>query len=448
MRRWKRWVAALAAPLLLLCTGCTSISMNTEALLVPPRAQGEEQNIQKALETYISSVYTDGSTYKLKYPRTGDYRTAFIVKDFDNDGLQEAVAFYTVSKETGAMHLNLLRQVDGEWLSVADRKSESSDVEQVVISDINGDGRPELFVGWRLYNSRDTQLSIYELFQSDLAERYSATYSYMLVGDFTGSGKADVLLLRTNGSDYKTMARLVSVKDGAMTELGSVSLDGYIQQFGGATISRLTDTVTGVFIDCQKESGTLITELVYWDGEQLVTPFYVVGDNATSLTARESGIPSMDVDGDGRIEWPQSYRLPGYETTTTSEVTMWLTRWYTYQYETQSIESKFYSLVNLNDGYYLLVDDSWVGQFTASYDATSRSLSVRTVSGNVIGDELLEIRVDSTAETASDTDREYRQMTLKGSNLVYQVWYARDTVFQLNVDELMYRFTPLPSTAG
>ena len=445
MKQVRRRLAALVLPLFLWCAGCSSVNTNTEALLVPPRAQGEEQDIQAALEDYIASAYGDSGAYKLKYPRAGEYRTAFIVEDFDSDGLQEAIAFYTSEKESGTVHLNLLRQVDDEWRSVSDLPSDSSDVEQVAITDTNGDGSKELFIGWSLYNSRDSQLSIYELEAEDLVERYSTMYSYMLVGDFTGSGRNDVLLLRTNGADYQTTARLISSQNGAMVERGSVPLDGYIQQFGNATISRLTDTVTGVYIDCQKESGTLITELIYWDGEQLVAPFYTAADNATTLTARESGIPSMDVDGDGRVEWPQSSRLPGAETAAASEVTMWLTRWYTYRYETQSVESKFYSLVNLNDGYYLLLDDAWIGQFTASYDAIDRSLSVQAVSGNVIGEELLEIRVAETGETGTEPGREYRQMTLKGSPLVYEVWYAQEGGLQLNMEELMYRFTPLPS---
>lgn len=420
------------------------MNTNTDDLLVPPRAQGEEQEIQAALEDYIASAYGDSGTYKLKYPRSGEYRTAFIVEDFDNDGLQEAMAFYTAGKESGTVHLNFLRQVDGQWRSVADKQNDSSDVEQVAVSDTNGDGQKELFVGWSLYNSVDSRLSVYELSADDLVERYSTMYNYMLLGDFTGSGRNDVLLLRTS-TDYRTTARLVSSQNGAMVELGSVPLDGYIVQYGNATISRLTETVTGVFIDCQKESGTLITELIYWDGAQLVAPFYMAGDNATTLTARESGIPAMDVDGDGRVEWPQSSRLPGAETTAASEVTMWLTRWYTYRYETQSVESKFYSLVNLNDGYYLLLDDAWVGQFTASYSSSTRSLTVQSVTGNVIGEELLEIRVAGAGSTGALPAREYRQMTLKGSPLVYEVWYTQEDVLQLNVEELMYRFTPLPA---
>ncbi len=66
-----------------------------------------------------------------------------------------------------------------------------------------------------------------------------------------------------------------------LTEMGSAALDQTIQQFLSIRVGRLSDTVSGVFADAASSAGGRLTELLYWDGSQLLAPFY---DETTGLT--------------------------------------------------------------------------------------------------------------------------------------------------------------------
>ena len=71
--------------------GC-SFSASVESMLSPPRLTVEQEQIYRALQ--ISA----GSQISLKYPKSGERLSAFIMEDLDGDGSDEAVVFYEVSR--------------------------------------------------------------------------------------------------------------------------------------------------------------------------------------------------------------------------------------------------------------------------------------------------------------------------------------------------------------
>ena len=104
-----RLIAALIA--LLLLPSCSGLSLRVDELLSPPRLTAEQSAIYDAIET---AVGTD--SFQLKYPRRGDYLSACVLTDLDQDGVDEAIAFYelTVNGVTSAW-MNILVQKDGVW---------------------------------------------------------------------------------------------------------------------------------------------------------------------------------------------------------------------------------------------------------------------------------------------------------------------------------------------
>ena len=49
-----------------------------------------------------SETPAKGSWQLLKYPKTGEYRSAIILKDLNGDGEEEALAFYRIGRKTAA----------------------------------------------------------------------------------------------------------------------------------------------------------------------------------------------------------------------------------------------------------------------------------------------------------------------------------------------------------
>ena len=89
---------------LFLLGGCASISMNAEDLLVPPRLNQRQTMVEEALQATVSP-----SDILYQYPQRGDYRSPFVFFDMDNDGLQEAIVFYTHRLEDEMVRAKVLR---------------------------------------------------------------------------------------------------------------------------------------------------------------------------------------------------------------------------------------------------------------------------------------------------------------------------------------------------
>lgn len=388
----------LTAVLLLSLTGCSFINLDMEAQLRSPYAAGEQTAIQEALEKYIYEQHTEDLTddtavsYILKYPKMGEYRSAFIMKDITGDGKEDALAFYAMQPEGANTHIALLCKKDGVWQCVDDIEGLATEIERIQFGDLDGNGRPELFAGFAMYNTRDRRLMLYTWSGDHFVERYSDTYTNMIVGSVCENGKDDLLLFRLNSAEEKTTVRLLSmVDDGTIAEQGNASLDGHILRFGDYTITSIDSDVRGIYQDCIKDSYTTITELIVWDGEQLTAPLYDPAENITTLSARESMLPSMDIDNDGEIEWPQSFRMTGDELTKTEDMVLWQNDWYTWDQQTMAPVKKMTNIVNVTDGYYLIVPDEWNGTITAQYDKDTRCMSVSRVVNGVVEGELFNI---------------------------------------------------------
>ena len=438
---------------LCLC-GCSLFEFNLSNNLASPAATGDEGEIQAALETFISGEYGSAavSQYKLKYPNSGEYRTAFVVQDMDNDGISEALAFYALSEDKPLAHVNYLRKQGKTWKSVADVESESSDIREVRFSDLNGDSHAELLVGYEVSMARDSRLCLYRMTQLAMTEMESYWYTDLFIGHVSDKQQNDVVIYHISNADYAVEARLVSMQNGEMKTRGNVAIDGYIEKFDAFEACTFENGSTGVYADCEKENGALITELVLWDGQTLSAPLYDSYANVTTLTARTSELSFADVDADGQIEWPVCEKLP--LPVASSGESLWLTRWCSYDAAADETVTKFYSVTVPQDGYLFRLDNGWLGAISASYDKASHRVELYSIGEN--GESLECVIRNSSAEDAMPVETGtgavgqpaplvYKTVTLKGSGSDYRVWWneKESTVFHLDMNEILYRMTVL-----
>ena len=418
-------------------SGCGAMGMDVENRLRPPHATGDQEEIQNALE---SSIRDQGlpSQYVLKYPKNGEYRSAFVLKDLDSDGEEEALAFYRPGGDTSTVHINLMRQTDGQWASVSDIAGMSTDIDSVDFGDLDGDGNLEIFTGWDIYNTRDRQLVMYSLRTGEFVEMFSDIYGQMVVGDIRSSGHDDLLLLRIQSSSNTVTARLLVMDSGAVIESDQVKIDGYIQQFGNTHVCPLSEEISGVFIDGIRVGGGMVTELVYWDGTRLIAPLYSEETNTVTDTYRSASIPSLDIDGDGMIEWPQCYELAGVDYETDADP-LWRTVWMSWDLSTGQSSPKSSSIVNMKDSYSLSLPSSWVDMVTADYTAEDHLFRLYTVEDGEKGSEILAIRASSSI---SPGESNFDLLTTAG-NIYYEVRIAQDEPYDLNVQRVQYMFTVL-----
>ena len=474
--RFKR-VIPIGCVTLLLAASLSGRSLGTdvETLLRPPRMTGEQQQVQLALEEYIFSVNGDvkGSPveYVLKYPKSGEFRSAFIIKDLNGDGVSEALAFYRTNSETGNVRINLLYNQGGRWQSVNDMEGASGDIERVRFSDLNGDGTLEFLCGWNIDNIRDKKLVLYSLTENNLTEWYSGIYSDIILTDMTDCGHDNMLLLYADTAKNTTLARLWTVQGNETTdqnmlvEIGSASLDGFISQFASSHVTKISDELTGIAIDAYRTSGGMLTEIIYWDGSKLQAPFYDEKTNASMVAFRDADIASRDIDGDGTIEWP--LLLPAFETAATSQLTLnkgdkvthaqsntsteinhavRYVEWCSWNTTKESVLQEFSCIFNESDNYYLRTGNEWKGKFTYSYTPEEATLRLYALNEGKMGEEILTLRtvkgLDEKSGASADVGKTF-QILEESSTVRYEVWFSETSALNLNLERIHYMFIRL-----
>lgn len=388
---------ALTAALLVLClalSGCSILDgSGIEGQLRPPRVIGDEEAVQEALDDYI-----DGD-YILTYPRSGDHRAAFLMQDMDGDGENEAICFYRFADSN--THVLLLKQNKDIWEPVDDIVGTGTDIYWVTFGDMRGDGARQLLVGWGIYNNtRDRQAILYDVTADGMKVMLEVSAAAVFFGKVTATDSDSLLLYRIDDNKAAASAILMCWQDGLLSQQGEIALDGHIRSCGTPRLAKLADGVNGVFLDAYKDNNSTITELVYWDGERLNNPFYDPTTNANTVTVREtsrtSSVVSTDINRDGFWEWPSNRRLLGYQESDFAQ-SQWLTGWMRYDYATGKPVKVMDTVINAIDGYYLVLEEGWMGEtaatdrLTVTYDAAKHRLELKEVQNGTMGSTILRI---------------------------------------------------------
>lgn len=154
----KRILIVLACLVIPLFTGCELTFSSVDNLMKPPKLTEEQNRIDAALRDSV------GDAINLVYPKTGDYKSAFIVENIDDEDSTEAIVFYKTNAGTGSVRMNILDQQNGEWVSVWDNTTvNGTEIEKV--SFIKTGGRVYLVLGVNVASALDKTLIIYEYAQ-------------------------------------------------------------------------------------------------------------------------------------------------------------------------------------------------------------------------------------------------------------------------------------------
>ena len=207
MKSFKRLTAFIALfALLFTVSGCNIVgdvsNAGIEDLMRPPVPSGENYGIQQALETELSGEII------LKYPKSGDNRSAYTTFDIDSDNANEAIVFYQEkSTSAGDIYIHLLKKEGDNWRSKGRLTGKGSDVYAVYFQDLDNDGSTEILVLWELYDSRTKrQLAVYN-YSGNLFEIEGITCSNIaVVNMLDGNDKFEILSLSLETNEVSSEA--------------------------------------------------------------------------------------------------------------------------------------------------------------------------------------------------------------------------------------------------
>ncbi len=384
-------IAALTVICLLLLSGCSDIGFSDTNIMRPPRATGDKAEIQDIIAEQAGGEYT------LKYPQTGDYRSAIIMYD-DSEGDREfTVVFYSVESDSD-LYMLIISCEDDEWECEGKFVNSGASIERVMFEDINGNGDDEILVGWNNYNSTLKSLTAY-CFDGDGVREMIVddTYDSIVVNDITGNGVNDIILLSLSTNDSSSNAKLIQYSEAEKRPISKfyLELDPNVTSFENVTFSKIDDNKNGIVIDGEKSGGVLCTQVIYYDEDtsELLNPLVTEsGGTYSNATTRKDVILCRDIDSDGIIEIPVTNQMSASSEEDVSTICT-VTSWKQLSTSDGALQTKLNTIMNYTDGYYFIIPDRWNTTVTARIDTDNRKLTfyMWNTNTNSAGDELLRI---------------------------------------------------------
>lgn len=384
-------------------SGCTGLFSSPVSLMSPPRSSGDLIEIEEALSKIKPN-------YELSYPSSGEYRNAIIIRDLNNDKVNEAIVFYQINeKQTITVHMNIFNKVKGEWTSKFDATLSGTSVDRVEFCDVCDDDADEILVGSKLYNNNEQELNVYKYESNQVKLLAQERYTNFCTANLGASDKPQILILKISSQttaevagtkdsnvDQGVSAKLVSFSyenENAAIALGSASFDSGIASFSDIKVGPINENQNGVFVDAVLSNSAMITEVFYYN-ETLKTTFYDSRAQITNVTYREALVNSMDINGDGKIEIPVCYVCPGYEGVENQNDKAYFIEWY--GLNNQTITDKVTSgFLNSADNYFISTKDSLAGKVTyqRNLDERERTFYEWDFTKQSYGEMLFKIKV-------------------------------------------------------
>lgn len=340
--------------------GC-DFAQNTDDMVSPPELTGDMSPIADALYAVA------GANCDLKYPTEGTHRSAIVLEDINGDGIFEAFAFYSTSgDEMTTMHINVICQREGKWVSVSDQTIVATGVEMVDFCDLNSDGVEEILVGWDVNGTSEKQLSVFTFLENTLTQQLLQAYTSFLCCDLDSNGTNEIFVHLLNASEKSNKAIIYSYNENGMAQTAGCIMDGSVKSAAAPVLSALSNGQKAIYIDEIKGVGA-ITEVLYISKGELINPLLdneISFENNSTLRAASLGI--KDINQDKILEIPVAAELPN---AVSDGEKLYYTNWCSFNGEKLSI--KLVAIVNTVDGYYLTVPNSMVGYVAVYKDIES-----------------------------------------------------------------------------
>lgn len=436
-RKFKKFIISVMLLLTLTFSGC-SFSTGIDTLITPPKLNRQQEHIYNALKSYA------GTNISLKYPKSGEHLSAFVIDDIDGDNDDEAIVFYkknTIAVENDSLRMNILDCVDGKWRSVYDHSADGNEVEKIVITPLGENDRINIIVGYSLINQSEKVVSIYHYENGILNTTFENNYySLFDTADLNGDNMNELFIALNDGPSRTASAEVYHLSKNGEYKRSSVDLDdkGYTD-YHKISYGRLYNGAMGIYLDAVMGTGDIVTSVFSVD-ETNVLKCVFSPDIKKQETLRPAAYTCCDVDDDGVIEIPVPQIFPGYEED--DEKKLDLTKWYELKDDKLSVKMCGYH--SITNGYSFIFPDGWLGNVTASVNSEKNMLSFSKFTGKMPGEEaplltIMSVSENDSSEIAKHLD-EGCEILHSRSDRLFLIDINEDEEMTYPPAELMFRF--------
>lgn len=428
-------IAVLVMMSLFLLTGCSHTKTGIDQLIAPPKLSSQQSEIFAALEQ------SEGKNINLKYPKKGDYTSAFLINDLDNEITEEAIVFYeTQNSQTASLPLkvSVLDQRNGEWISTYDTAVEASEVEKVDFVTVNE--TTYIIIGFNQGGQGEKLVKLYNYSEGKLNEISSTRCNNYEVFNIDGSGATELITLTTKalGANQKnSSATVYSIGISGLVELSHTDMDPNVTEYVNVNGGKLSTGVPALYLDGSKSSSNLSTEILTFQQGKLENLVYnqIPELNIVDETVRYAGSLSLDLERDSVFLVPNIEPALGYEKSPKHQAEIY-TDWYEYDPYSRHFNHSQRSYIDYNLGFIFTLPKNWHNTVTLQKNVNDNEVLFYEFSDNIYNDsqKLLSIKVVKKADY-NQTSINNTHRPLKDNGQLMYLYKIYDTGGDLEISE-------------
>ena len=420
MRMWRRLAAGALLALPLLLSGCM-LSASAENLYAPPQLPAEYE----ALNALLSGILAGGAEYAP--PQAGSNLSQVQMEDLNGDGRDEVLAFFRANSEEQPLKIYIFRAVEEGYEQAALIEGSGTSFHSVRYVDMDGDGVQEMIISWRV--SAEVQaMSVYSMKHLEPLRLMTTPYARYETVDLDGDGDLELVVLR--GDDTESGMSLADFYDwdsgnSSLQLHSSARLSVSLAALQWMQVGSLQEGEAAVFVTGRAagvdETSRAVMDILAYRQPELVNIALSEETGLSDQIFRFLNLQPTDINGDGATEIPRPAEL-----LSEPEETYWKIYWHSYHMDgTNELQTITYH--NLTDNWYLLVPETWDGHFTVRQSNISTTLHATTfysVRGRSAEDELMTIYTLTGSDREVQAAKSGRSILRRLADRVYAVSYA------------------------
>lgn len=430
----KAGITASALGVCVLFSGC-SLGLNDSSLLHPPKNTGREAKLESLIEE------TAGESYKLKYPLSGQYRSAIITEDLNGDKKDEAIAFYRTENDEKTTYMLVMYYSGESWKVSGSFSLSYPDVDCVQFADYDYDGVKEIFTG---FSAQGTGSNILNIFDYNPQKKksskvdFSRSYSAFTTGDYDQDGGSELLTFDIDSNEIDARAVLTDYDKNELYVLAECDMDRNVTKFENINSGLINKDTTGVTVDGIIENG-YSSQVIYYNPDKLkLMNFPVTVGKKNISTVRNDKINCTDIDDDGFIEIP-IVKSSSLKSVPDGETVAPIISWSALNTKNNKLDTKVKCVSDLEFGYYFKLPESFSDDTVSTLSEDKRVMKIYEKDDDSAGDLIASFKV---FDVGASTDSMAGYSTLESYNqYIYTYKIEDDTPISVSGDTLKENFS-------